>query len=385
MKKWLLSMSSVLGLGFSLASAQAQDPNKICKSEEAEGFKMIFDGTEASFRGYFVDWVSGSATNTNLDAEWKLDAANMAIKSSGSDPDTRTKTKVNTRAGFDIRWSYRNPSNQGVIYLMNTSGCCSWASGVEFGIDDNDNSKTGAGSAYDIFAPSPFTYKKFSTAIWNDTRIVVKGDSVEHWMNGRKVVGYRYHNQRFWDAYNLSKWNSGNELTNLVKGQRGALGAGYITDGFWGLQADHNGAWQIRSLRISVDSAKVAVGIPKGLSDKVWTAANTAGTWPPAAGTLDDWPGRCNTTAIGPQDPYKYTLKRMHPSLRRAAGELSVDYGLLPLREVELVGLDGRSRIKATLTEGGTRAVFRGAIKRGVYALRARDAKFQVVHKVNIL
>ena len=133
MKKWKTSILSVLALG-TVAFGQG-DPNVLCPSEVAEGFKLLFDGTSAvSFRSNFVDYVGGNETNTNLDAGWQYDAVNKAIKSGGNEPDSRSKEKISTTTGWDLRFSYRNPSNQGVIYMMTVAGGASWGTGIEFGI-----------------------------------------------------------------------------------------------------------------------------------------------------------------------------------------------------------------------------------------------------------
>ena len=326
MKQWKNSVLSVIALG-TAAFGQGTDPNVLCPSEVAEGFKLLFDGTSAvSFRNNFVDYESGRETNTNLDAGWQYDAVNKAIKSGGNEPDTRSKEKITTTTGYDIRFSYRNPSNQGVIYMMTVAGGASWGTGVEFGIDNRtDECKVCPGAAYDIFAPKPNTYFLFNTNKWNDARIVNKGQDVEHWMNGKLVVKYKYHDDAFWTAYNASKWNSGNELTNKVRGNRGALNDGYITEGYWGWQADHGGAWLLRSLRIS--TTNVAVGPAKGLATD-WSQTNTGAT---------NWPGRgCVGVSTQPADPDKYSLKRMEPMIHRNPGQIVVEFAGLPLREASL-------------------------------------------------
>ena len=367
MNKLTILSLTVPVFGLAISHGQVTDPNQLCASEASQGFKMIFDGTAASFRNQFVDYQRGSETNTNLSANWQLNATEKAITTTGATgaPDTRSRFKVKTVPGFDLRWSYRNPANQGVIYLMTVAGGQIWSTGIEFGIDNlTTASKVGPGAAYDIFPPTPNSYYLYNTNKWNDARIVVVGDSVEHWMNGVQVVGFKYHNQRFWNAYNASKWNAGNELTNAVAGQRGALGQGYITNGYWGFQADHGGTWLIRSLRI--DSVAPAVGTPKN-SD--WQR----GTMP------------CGTTEVkDEQVSDKYTLKGIQPQVHQSPGQFTVEFARLPLKEALLTSLDGRSILKANLSEGSTRAVFTGDLKSGVYLLRVRDAKIQVIRKVRI-
>lgn len=138
-----------------------------------------------------------------------------------------------------------------------------WATGVQFGIDGLATDKTGPGSAYYILAPNPnpYTYKKFATGEWNSVRIVVVGDCVEHWMNGVKVVGYKYHNQRFWDAYDRSKWNGSRTMSFNVPGDKSA---GFITEGNITFQPDGSQRWQIRNLRIREITNPASIAITPG-------------------------------------------------------------------------------------------------------------------------
>lgn len=80
------------------------------------------------------------------------------------------------------------------------------AIGCEFQILDDDkhpDAKLGVkgnrtlGSLYDLIpapADKPFNKKDFNTAT-----IIVKGDRVEHWLNGVKLIEYTRQNQ-MWDA-----------------------------------------------------------------------------------------------------------------------------------------------------------------------------------------
>ena len=76
-------------------------------------------------------------------------------------------------------------------------------------------------------------------------------------MNGTKVVGFRYHSDAWWSAYDNSKWKGVGTYCMKVSGDRRG---GYIDEGYIGLQGTHGGKWYIRNLRIVSDSAKVKTG-----------------------------------------------------------------------------------------------------------------------------
>ena len=69
-----------------------------------------------------------------------------------------------------------------------------WQTGPEYQLLDNakhhdgKNPLTSAGSAYAIYAPSKDATRPVGQ--WNETRLIVKGPHVEHWLNGEKVVDY---------------------------------------------------------------------------------------------------------------------------------------------------------------------------------------------------
>jgi len=72
---------------------------------------------------------------------------------------------------------------------------------------------------------------------WNKTRLLVKGNHVEHWLNGKKVVEYDFKSADWKSRVAASKFAS---YPNY-----GLAPAGLI-----GIQGDHPGALAIRGMRI---------------------------------------------------------------------------------------------------------------------------------------
>lgn len=67
----------------------------------------------------------------------------------------------------------------------------------------NGNRKTGA--LYDLFPPdSNKPYK--GAEVWNTARIVSKGNHVEHWLNGKKILEYERGSDKFRQAIAESKF-----------------------------------------------------------------------------------------------------------------------------------------------------------------------------------
>jgi hypothetical protein len=123
---------------------------------------------------------------------------------------------VTTRSfkNFDLSVDFKvsDAGNSGIKYrlLPNTSLGCEFQliddskhPDAKLGI--NGNRKTGA--LYDIFPPDP--NKPYKPAgQWNTARIVVKGDQVEHWLNGKKVLEYTRGSEQFKQAVAASKFKN---------------------------------------------------------------------------------------------------------------------------------------------------------------------------------
>jgi hypothetical protein len=121
-----------------------------------------------------------------------------------------TKTFKNFDLSVDFKVS--EAGNSGIKYrlLPNTSLGC------EFQIIDdskhpdaklgiNGNRKTAA--LYDVFPPD-FNKPYKPAGEWNTARIVVRGDAVEHWLNGVKVLQYTRGSELFKEAIAKSKFKS---------------------------------------------------------------------------------------------------------------------------------------------------------------------------------
>ncbi len=67
----------------------------------------------------------------------------------------------------------------------------------------NGNRKTGA--LYDLFPPAANKHYK-GAGVWNTARIVSKGNHVEHWLNGKKILEYERGSDKFKQAIAESKF-----------------------------------------------------------------------------------------------------------------------------------------------------------------------------------
>jgi hypothetical protein len=95
---------------------------------------------------------------------------------------------------FDLRfeWKITPGGNSGVMYRVSESKEPAYYTGPEYQVLDNakhadgKNPKTSAGSIYALYPPAKDVTKKVGE--WNEGRIVLKGNRVEHYLNGEKTA-----------------------------------------------------------------------------------------------------------------------------------------------------------------------------------------------------
>ena len=104
------------------------------------------------------------------------------------------------------------------------------------GHPDGKSRLTAAGAAYDMY-PSPAGVVK-PAGQWNQARLVVKGNHVEHWLNGVKVVEYEF---------GSADWKAKLKASKFA----GHPHYGRNTTGYIGLQ-DHGDHVAYRNIKIRV-------------------------------------------------------------------------------------------------------------------------------------
>ena len=179
--------------------------NTLSPEEERDGWKLLWDGkTTNGWRGAKIATFpqKGWSIEKGL---LKVQPSNGAESANGGDIFITRKYKdFILSVGFKIT----KGANSGVKYFVNpdmNKGEGS-AIGCEFQILDDNNhpdAKLGVkgnrklGSLYDLI-PAP-EKKPFDINSFNNATIIVKGNHVEHWLNGVKMVEYERNNQ-MWNA-----------------------------------------------------------------------------------------------------------------------------------------------------------------------------------------
>ncbi len=164
----------------------AGEINSLSPSEDKAGWQLFFNGRDlADFRAFGSDARPGAGWEIEKGILKKLPGVE------GSSIVTKKKYK-----DFTLVWEWRisEKGNNGVKYLVDESRMK--APGPEYQMLDDSGHRDGkkgakrqTASLYDIFAPVSDKLLK-PVGEWNISRIIVKGNQVEHWLNGSSVLSY---------------------------------------------------------------------------------------------------------------------------------------------------------------------------------------------------
>lgn len=170
--------------------------------EAQSGFKPLFDGQSTSgWKGW---------KKPDVPAAWSVENGVLTIRPGSQGGDICT---VEEYGDFDLRleWKSSKGGNSGVIYRAGEDYDTCWKSGPEYQIFDDyaygaKANKTSAGSLYDVYAPSAFVTRPIDQ--WNETRIVLQGNHIQHWLNNVLVVDCLVGSDEWNAKYAASKFKS---------------------------------------------------------------------------------------------------------------------------------------------------------------------------------
>ena len=187
--------------------------NTLSAEEKAQGFQFLFDGsTMNAFRGY---------KRKDIPKGWVIADDIMAYVPGVEGGDLITKEQF---GDFDLRleWKISEGGNSGVIYHVMETKNATFETGMEMQVlddarhGDGKNPLTSAGSAYALYAPSQKVVLQANE--WNSIRILSKGNHVEHWMNGVKILEYEKDSADWKERVSKSKYKDWNEFGKYSTG-----------------------------------------------------------------------------------------------------------------------------------------------------------------------
>ena len=185
--------------------------NTLTSEESSQGWKLLFDGkTTTGWRGY---------KQQGMPAGWQVVDDALVRTASGGDIIT---TEQYDSFELALEWKISAGGNSGVMYRVSEEGEASYHTGPEVQVLDNHrhrdgkNPLTSAGSCFGLYAPSKDVTKPVGS--WNQMRLVVKGNHVEHWLNGDKIVEYELHSPDWNTRVEGSKFNEWPTFGRIPRG-----------------------------------------------------------------------------------------------------------------------------------------------------------------------
>lgn len=195
--------------------------NTLSDAEKKEGWRLLFDGkTFNEWRSYFDTMEPSKGWSIEAGC-FKNSKGNGRPRSGGGDIMTAEQY---TDFDFRFEWSMPQGGNSGVYYFFQERQD---KPGVGMYMGDDGRSPVGfeyqlldderhpdalrngpirsTGSLYSLIPPNDSKRLK-PTGAFNESRIVVQGKHVEHWLNGIKIVEYDLGSPVLIDAIAKSKY-----------------------------------------------------------------------------------------------------------------------------------------------------------------------------------
>jgi hypothetical protein len=188
--------------------------NELSPAEAETGWKLLFDGkTTKGWRGFKKPAFPERGWSV-VDGELRLEAGSKA-------GDIITEERF---SDFDLIWEWKiGPhGNNGVKYFITEER--SGAIGHEYQMIDDpahreaaDGGEGSTASFYQVLPPAKDKPLK-KAGEWNHSRVLVQGNHVEHWLNGKKVLEYELGSEEVLKAVQDSKFKSVPGFGHKLKG-----------------------------------------------------------------------------------------------------------------------------------------------------------------------
>lgn len=194
--------------------------NTLTAAEKKAGWTLLFDGKTLD------GWRAYKGTDTT-GTRWKAEDGAISLPEKGG-PGARQSDIVtkDTFEQFELSWDWKVApgSNSGLKYFIVEDRDS--AVGHEYQLIDDAqhaDAKIGAhrqtASFYDVLPPAADKPLK-PAGEWNTSRVVVKGQTVEHWLNGKKVLQYELNSPALNAAIDKSKFKG---IERFGKRQNGRI------------------------------------------------------------------------------------------------------------------------------------------------------------------
>lgn len=240
----------------------AAEPNTLTDAEKAAGWKLLWDGRtldgwvgernglkEAPKKGWQIkDGVLTVLPQKRIvNGKWENLPKEVAALGGGGDLVTKESFK-----DFDLMVDFKltDSANSGIKYFYDNTrfgGTCEEYQILEPGHPDSNHGKNGNRRVASLYDMIPANAEKIVKPVgeWNTARIVSRGNTVEHWLNGQKVLAYERGSEEFRKAVAASKYKSNEKNEKKKPGPWGETAEGRIK-----LQDHNDSTVSFRNIKI---------------------------------------------------------------------------------------------------------------------------------------
>lgn len=201
---WLVALTALLwtaGLTIACAAeADAGPPNQLTAAEKAAGWKLLFDGrTTQGWRGFKKPEFPTRG--------WVVENGSLKHVANAGGGDIVSLERF---SDFELEWDWSIPAraNNGLKYFITEERAS--ATGHEYQMIDDALVKEGKASTasfYDVLPPRADKPLR-PVGEWNHSRVLARGNHVEHWLNHVKVLEYEMGSEEVKAAIARSKFKN---------------------------------------------------------------------------------------------------------------------------------------------------------------------------------
>jgi hypothetical protein len=198
--------------------------NQLTKAEQKAGWRLLFDGQSfTGWRGFH---------NDKAPAGWMIEDGCISriagkVPTGQQDGDLITVDQFENFE-FTLEWKISKGGNSGIKYLVSETLPPTGRGAISFEMqvldDDNHpdakqgiNGNRKASALYDLMPPNDKKKLK-PVGEFNQVRLVVKGNHIEHWLNGEKVLEFERGSEAFKALVAQSKFKTQPLFGTFAKG-----------------------------------------------------------------------------------------------------------------------------------------------------------------------
>ena len=190
-------------------------------AQAADKWTTLFDGKKVTgLRGYGQ---TGFPENS-----WKVENSTLKTipRSKGGQPRDLATDISFTDFEFECEWKVSPGGNSGIMYRVLEQKRPAYVTGPELQVLDDERHKDGkirfplrtAGSLYELIGKGMKNKKYNKAGEWNKVRIICKDNNVEHWLNGEKLLAYKWGSDEVTVMIKKSKFKSWDGFMQEAKG-----------------------------------------------------------------------------------------------------------------------------------------------------------------------